>query len=51
MGRKTWSLSGGEKRLVSLAGALIAPTTLLALDEPTAGLDPARRAGLARARG
>lgn len=46
--RKTWSLSGGEKRLVSLAGALIAPTTLLALDEPTAGLDPARRAGLAR---
>lgn len=48
MERRTWSLSGGEKRLVSLAGALIAPTTLLALDEPTAGLDPARRAGLAR---
>lgn len=48
MGRKTWSLSGGEKRLVSLVGALIAPASLVALDEPTAGLDAERRAGLAR---
>ena len=48
MGRKTWGLSGGEKRLVSLVGALIAPASLVALDEPTAGLDAERRAGLAR---
>lgn len=47
LGRKTWSLSGGEKRLVSLAGALIAPASLVALDEPTAGLDPVRRSALA----
>jgi energy-coupling factor transporter ATP-binding protein EcfA2 len=45
--RKTWSLSGGEKRLVALVGALVAPASLLALDEPTAGLDPGRRASLA----
>jgi energy-coupling factor transport system ATP-binding protein len=45
--RRTWGLSGGEKRLVSLAGALIAPTSLLILDEPTAGLDAGRRRVLA----
>ena len=45
--RATWSLSGGEKRLVSLAGALIAPASLLALDEPTAGLDGRRKSALA----
>lgn len=47
MERRTWSLSGGEKRLISLAGALIAPAGLLVLDEPTAGLDAARRRALA----
>lgn len=47
-GRRTWELSAGERRLVLLVGALIAPAGLLALDEPTAGLDPARRAALAR---
>jgi energy-coupling factor transport system ATP-binding protein len=41
--RRTWSLSAGEKRLVSLIGALIAPAPLLLLDEPTCGLDPSRR--------
>jgi energy-coupling factor transporter ATP-binding protein EcfA2 len=45
--RRTWSLSGGEKRLVQVGGALIAPAGLLALDEPTAGLDPDRREALA----
>lgn len=45
--RRTWELSAGERRLVLLAGALIAPAGLLALDEPTAGLDPDRRGQLA----
>ena len=44
--RRTWELSAGERRLVLLAGALIAPAGLLALDEPTAGLDPDRKARL-----
>lgn len=45
--RRTWELSAGERRLVLLVAALIAPSGLLALDEPTAGLDPDRRAHLA----
>lgn len=47
LGRRTWTLSTGEKRLVEVIGALIAPAGLVLLDEPTAGLDPGRRAGLA----
>jgi len=45
--RHTWGFSGGEKRLLSLVAALIAPASLVALDEPTAGLDPGRRLALA----
>jgi energy-coupling factor transporter ATP-binding protein EcfA2 len=44
---RTWELSLGEKRLVLLIGALVAPAGLLALDEPTAGLDAGRRQALA----
>jgi ABC-type multidrug transport system ATPase subunit len=48
LARQTWSLSTGEKRLVEVIGALIAPSSLVLLDEPTAGLDAGRRAALAR---
>jgi energy-coupling factor transport system ATP-binding protein len=47
LARRQWSLSGGEKRLAGIVGALVAPAALRVLDEPTAGLDPARRAALA----
>jgi energy-coupling factor transporter ATP-binding protein EcfA2 len=46
MGRRTWGLSTGEKRVLEVVGALISPTSLVLLDEPTAGLDPKCRSAL-----
>lgn len=41
--RATHRLSGGEKRAVAIAGVLAMAPSILVLDEPSAGLDPAGR--------
>jgi cobalt/nickel transport system ATP-binding protein len=42
-GRAPYRLSGGEKRSVAIAGVLAMSPSVLVLDEPSAGLDPAAR--------
>ena len=46
--RPPYHLSGGEKRAVALAGVIAMGPSVLLLDEPTAGLDPAARRRLIR---
>lgn len=46
--RSPLELSGGQKRRVAIAGVIAMRPSVLVLDEPTAGLDPAGCAGILR---
>jgi energy-coupling factor transporter ATP-binding protein EcfA2 len=48
VGRETAALSGGERQLLAMAGALMARPTAYVVDEPLANLDPATAEQLLR---
>ena len=45
MNRRVAQLSGGQQRRVGIAQVLVHDARIVLMDEPTAGLDPAQRAG------
>ncbi|MBR6084689.1 MAG: ATP-binding cassette domain-containing protein [Spirochaetales bacterium] len=46
LNKSPFAISGGEKRLVAIAGILAMESGILVLDEPTAGLDESSRKAL-----
>lgn len=47
--KQAWSLSGGQKQMLSVARAIIEPRALILIDEPTKGLAPSIVAAMAEA--
>jgi branched-chain amino acid transport system ATP-binding protein len=47
--KQAWSLSGGQKQMLSVARAIIEPRSLILIDEPTKGLAPSIVAAMAEA--
>ena len=47
--KQAWSLSGGQKQMLSVARAIVEPRALILIDEPTKGLAPSIVAAIAEA--
>lgn len=47
--KQAWSLSGGQKQMLSVARAIIEPRALILIDEPTKGLAPSIVAAMGEA--